>query len=144
MLARAFEAGVPAQWVVGDTLYGYDELRTWLEERHTSYVLAIPETHLVWMAGRQHPIGYQAALLPPVAWTVLSAGEGRKTTTALRMGLVPIAPGRRGSGRHGTGALCAAATQSLRSKPACILPRGGPSHPHPGGGGAYRGSSVDD
>jgi hypothetical protein len=47
-----------------------------LEERHKSYVLAIPETHLVWMAGRQHPIGYQAALLPSCAWTVLSAGEG--------------------------------------------------------------------
>jgi SRSO17 transposase len=76
MLARAFAAGVPAQWVVGDTLYGYDELRTWLEERHKSYVLAIPETHLVWIAGRQHPIGYQAALLPSFAWTVLSAGEG--------------------------------------------------------------------
>jgi SRSO17 transposase len=76
MLTRAFEAGVPAEWVVGDTLYGYDELRTWLEERHKSYVLAIPETHLVWMAGRQHPIGYQAALLPSCAWTVLSAGEG--------------------------------------------------------------------
>lgn len=76
MLARAFEGGVPAEWVVGDTLYGYDELRTWLEERHKSYVLAIPETHLVWIAGRQHPIGYQAALLPSCAWTVLSAGEG--------------------------------------------------------------------
>jgi SRSO17 transposase len=76
MLARAFEGGVPAEWVVGDTLYGYDELRTWLEERHKSYVLAIPETHLVWIAGRQYPIGYQAALLPSCAWTVLSAGEG--------------------------------------------------------------------
>ena len=76
MLARAFAAHVPAAWVVGDTLYGYDELRGWLEERHKSYVLAIPETHRVWMAGRQHPIGYQAALLPSSAWTVLSAGEG--------------------------------------------------------------------
>jgi SRSO17 transposase len=76
MLAQAFAAGVPAQWVVGDTLYGYDELRTWLEERHKSYVLAVPETHLIWLAGRQYPIGYQAALLPAFAWTVLSAGEG--------------------------------------------------------------------
>ena len=76
LLARAFAAHVPAAWVVGDTLYGYDELRGWLEEQHKSYVLAIPETHLVWMAGRQHPIGYQAALLPSSAWTVLSAGEG--------------------------------------------------------------------
>jgi SRSO17 transposase len=76
MLAQAFEAEVPAQWVVGDTLYGYDELRTWLQDRHKSYVLAVPEPHLIWLAGRQSPIGYQAALLPSLAWTVLSAGEG--------------------------------------------------------------------
>jgi len=76
MLARAFAAGVPADWVVGDTLYGYDQLRLFLEEQHKHYVLAIPETHLVWVAGRQQPIGYLAALLPPGAWTVLSAGEG--------------------------------------------------------------------
>src|SRR5690242_12381103 len=30
MLARAFAAGMPAQWVVGDTVYGYDEMRSWL------------------------------------------------------------------------------------------------------------------
>ena len=76
MLARAFAAGVPADWVVGDTLYGYDELRLFLEEQHKHYVLAIPETHLVWVAGRQQPIGYLAALRPDAAWTVLSAGEG--------------------------------------------------------------------
>ena len=29
MLSRAFAAGVPAQWVVGDTVYGYDELCLW-------------------------------------------------------------------------------------------------------------------
>jgi SRSO17 transposase len=29
MLARAFAAEVPAEWVVGDTVYGYDEVRTW-------------------------------------------------------------------------------------------------------------------
>lgn len=76
MLARAFEAGVPAKWVVGDALYGYDELRLWLEEQQKYYVLAIPETHLIWVAGRQQPIGYLAALLPGEAWSVLSAGEG--------------------------------------------------------------------
>lgn len=76
MLARAFAAQIPADWVVGDTLYGYDELRTWLEEQQKSYVLAVPETHLVWVAGFQQPIGYVAALLPPPAWSVLSAGEG--------------------------------------------------------------------
>jgi len=78
MLERAFAAGVAAQWIVGDTVYGYDELRIWLDEQEKNYVVAVPETHLVWVAGRQQPIGLLAALLPPEAWVVLSAGEGSK------------------------------------------------------------------
>jgi SRSO17 transposase len=78
MLERAFAAGVPAEWVVGDTVYGYEELRIWLDERAKNYVLAVPETHTVWVQGRQQPDGLLAALLPPQAWVVLSAGEGSK------------------------------------------------------------------
>ena len=37
LLARAFAAGVPARWVVGDTVYGTDELRGWLEEQGQAY-----------------------------------------------------------------------------------------------------------
>jgi SRSO17 transposase len=76
MLARAFAAGVPAEWVVGDTVYGYDELRLWLEEQQKNYVLAVPETHQVWVQGQPQPVGLLAALLPEEAWGVLSAGEG--------------------------------------------------------------------
>ncbi len=76
MLARAFAARVPAQWVVGDTVYGSDEMRSWLEEQGRNYVLAVPETHTVWIAGQAQPIGLVAALLPSEAWTVLSAGQG--------------------------------------------------------------------
>jgi SRSO17 transposase len=78
MLDRAFAAGMPAEWVVGDTVYGYEELRMWLDERAKNYVLAVPETHAVWVQGRQQPVGLLAALLPPQAWVVLSAGEGSK------------------------------------------------------------------
>jgi len=78
MLARAFAAGVPAEWVVGDTVYGYDELRIWLDEQKKNYVLAVPETHTVWVQGRQQPVGLLAALLPAESWVVLSAGEGSK------------------------------------------------------------------
>ncbi len=78
MLARAFAGGVPANWVVGDTVYGYDELRLWLDEQQKNYVLAVPETHMVWVQGRQQPVGLLAALLPEEAWVVLSAGEGSK------------------------------------------------------------------
>src|SRR5260370_13701792 len=48
MLSRAFAAGVPAQWVVGDTVYGYDELCLWLDEQQKNYVIAVPETYVVW------------------------------------------------------------------------------------------------
>ena len=78
MLARAFAAGVPAEWVVGDTVYGYDELRLWLEAQQKNYVLAVSETHQVWVQGRPQPVGLVAALLPEEAWVVLSAGEGSK------------------------------------------------------------------
>ena len=78
MLQRAFAAAVPADWVVGDTVYGYDELRLFLEEQQKNYVVAVPETHQVWVQGRPQPVGLLAALLPPEAWVVLSAGEGSK------------------------------------------------------------------
>lgn len=76
MLARAFVAGVRAAWVVGDTVYGYDELRSWLEAQQQPYVLAVPATHPVWIHGKPQPIGLVAALLPQEAWVPLSAGEG--------------------------------------------------------------------
>ena len=76
MLARAFAAGVRAAWVVGDTIYGADELRTWLQAQQQPYVLAVAETHPVWVAGQAQPVGLVAALLPDEAWAPLAAGEG--------------------------------------------------------------------
>jgi SRSO17 transposase len=78
MLLRAFEAGVPVNWVAGDTVYGYDELRMFLEKHNKNYVLAVPETHTVWVQGQPQTVGLLAALLPQEAWMVLSAGEGSK------------------------------------------------------------------
>src|SRR6266567_4518163 len=78
MLTRAYASGVSADWVVGDTVYGYDELRLFLDEQRKNYVVAVPATHVVWVQGRQQPVGLLAALLPPEAWMVLSAGEGSK------------------------------------------------------------------
>jgi SRSO17 transposase len=78
MLVRAFEARVPAQWVVGDTVYGYEELRQFLQEHDKNHVLAVPETHTVWVQGEPQAVGLLAALLPQETWAVLSAGEGSK------------------------------------------------------------------
>jgi SRSO17 transposase len=76
LLARAFAAGVPARWVVGDTVYSADELRRWLEGQGRSYVLAVPETHGLWTRGHQQTVERLVAALPADAWTALSAGEG--------------------------------------------------------------------
>jgi SRSO17 transposase len=77
LLARAFGAGVPARWVVGDTVYSADELRRWLEgQEGRSYVLAVPETHGLWTRGHPQTVEQLIAALPADAWTRLSAGEG--------------------------------------------------------------------
>lgn len=76
MLERAFAHHVPAEWIVGDTVYGYDEMRDWLEGQQRNYVLAVPETHTIWSHGEPQPVGLLAALLPAEAWRPLSAGPG--------------------------------------------------------------------
>ncbi len=76
LLARAFAAGVPARWVVGDTVYSADELRRWLEGQGRHYVLAVPQTHAIWTRGHQRTVERLVADLPADAWARLSAGEG--------------------------------------------------------------------
>jgi SRSO17 transposase len=76
MLTRAFASGVPADWGVGATVYGYDELRRFLEDQQKHDGVAVPATHRVWVAGQPQLVGFVAALVPAAAWVVLSAGEG--------------------------------------------------------------------
>src|SRR5207237_655876 len=65
MLARAFAAGVPARWVVGDSAYGRAHaLRRWLEERRRSYALMVPKTNAVQYEGRRQTADKLAAQLP--------------------------------------------------------------------------------
>jgi SRSO17 transposase len=79
MLARAFTAGVPAQWVTGDSVYGADRrLRMWLEAQPQAYVLAVSGQEHVWRGGRQRQVKTILAALPEEGWTRLSAGDGTK------------------------------------------------------------------
>src|SRR3954464_5035402 len=83
MIARALDAGVPCDWVLGDEVYGADRrLRTMLEERGKPYVLAIRgndrlDAELDGGAGRDEA-AVLARALPPRAWRRLSAGAGTK------------------------------------------------------------------
>jgi SRSO17 transposase len=77
LLARAFTAGVPAAWVVADTVYGADgRLRQWLEAERRSDVLAVPWSHHIRVGARPAPARAVIARLPAEAWSSLAAGEG--------------------------------------------------------------------
>jgi len=76
MLARAFAVGVPAAWVVGDTIYGSDEMRHWLEAQGRHYALAVPCTHGIWSAGQQVEAQALADGVPDEGWARIAAGQG--------------------------------------------------------------------
>jgi SRSO17 transposase len=79
MLERAFEAKIPAQWVLADSIYGADSgFRGWLEERGKNYVLAVHKTTRVWHAGRHYQMQTLVKGLPQSCWRRTSAGEGSK------------------------------------------------------------------
>jgi SRSO17 transposase len=98
MLRRAFEAKVPARWVVADTVYGTARgLRGWLEEHGLSYVLAVPSTKGIYHQGRQRRARSLAKDLPDDGWARASAGGGSKGDRLYDWALValpePEAPG---------------------------------------------------
>jgi len=65
MLARAFAAGVPAQWVTGDSVYGHDRrLRLWLEAWPQAYVLAVSGQEYVWRDGHQRQVKTLGVAMP--------------------------------------------------------------------------------
>jgi SRSO17 transposase len=79
LLARAFAAGIPAQWVTGDCVYGDNRgLRLWLEARPQAYVLAVSGKEYVQLGGQQRQVKTILAALPEESWTRLSAGNGTK------------------------------------------------------------------
>src|SRR3954468_17222837 len=83
MIARALDAGVPCDWVLGDQVYGADrQLWMMLEGRGKPYLLAIRGNDKLWseLDGRfgQHQPRQLARSLPARAWRRLSAGAGTK------------------------------------------------------------------
>lgn len=79
MLQHAFDQGVPAAWVTGDSVYGDNRsLRLWLEEHHHAHVLAVSGKAYVWRAGRQQQVKTILAALEAEGWCRLSAGDGAK------------------------------------------------------------------
>lgn len=84
MLKRAFDAGIPCQWVTGDEIYGNgDSLRTWLEGRCKGYVLAVGlRTYIWWRNAKGQLVRWRLEKLvsdmEETDWQRLSVGDGGK------------------------------------------------------------------
>jgi SRSO17 transposase len=79
MLERAFAAGIPAQWVTGDTVYGNNwRLRDWLDQRRQAYVLAVSEQYRIFTGEQRQWAKQVIAELPQKSWQVESCGAGSK------------------------------------------------------------------
>jgi SRSO17 transposase len=78
MLSRARDAGVPADWLTADEIYGQDKrLRVWCEQHELPYVLATRSTDTVATADwRQRRVRALLAEVPESAWQRRSAGAG--------------------------------------------------------------------
>ena len=144
LLARACAAGVPARWVVGDTVYSGDEVRRWLEGQGRSYVLAVPSTHGIWTRAHQQTVEHLADQLPADAWVRRSAGEGSQGPrwydwTCLRLPYATAA---------GTGqwllAVAAGSAQRERPQRARLRPRVRAGRHTGGGDGAGGRAALDD
>jgi SRSO17 transposase len=118
MLQRAFDVGVPARWVTGDSVCGSDShFRHFLESRHMAYVLGVTSDYPL----RPYTADSWAETLPKQAWQRRSAGAGSKGP-------------RRYDGRCGgftsmtpagaTGCWCAASSSRRTSGPTigCLRP----------------------
>jgi len=83
MLERARDAGVPARWVTGDSVYGNDpKLRQWLEQQTQASVLGVARNVMLWSADAaglyQATLAAYVARQPEAGWVRLSAGAGAK------------------------------------------------------------------
>jgi SRSO17 transposase len=76
MLDRAFEAQVPARWVVADSFYGRSgAFRGWLEERGQPYAVMVPKTNAVPLDGRKKKIEQLVEQLPEDAYSEVTPAQ---------------------------------------------------------------------
>src|SRR2546426_11544985 len=98
MLWRSLDAGVPAAWVTGDTVYGsHRPLRAGLEARKQAYALAVTSQEHVEVAGTQQRVDQLAQQGAPQDWHRLRAGAGSKGPRLSYSVRLPLSsPGPRG------------------------------------------------
>src|SRR3712207_9460647 len=93
MLKRAFEAGVPCTWVVGDCLYGADsQTRRLIEAHGRGYVLAVTSAQRLGLK----PVEDLLQDGPAKGWAGVRASEGAKGARTEQWGHLcyGVPPGR--------------------------------------------------
>jgi SRSO17 transposase len=106
MIERALDAGVPARWVVGDSVYGSDgKLRRALEARDQAYALAVkgseqPTTWPPYAPPGQVTVAAIAAAMAPGDWRRLSCGDGAQGERLYDRACVPVRPALRDGWLH--------------------------------------------
>jgi SRSO17 transposase len=79
MIDRAVAAGVPANWVTADAVYGSDShFRATAEGHGLGYVVGVRSDFAVWSGFRQVRVAALLARVPADAWHRLSCGDGAK------------------------------------------------------------------
>ena len=87
MIDRALDAGVPFGWVAADEVYGqHTPLRESLEQRHASYVLAVPKSFTVPPAAGPKRADALAALVPAAGWQQAFLRRRVRGSAVLRLG----------------------------------------------------------
>jgi SRSO17 transposase len=101
MLARAFDAGMPAAWVTADEFYGGERgLRRDLQARQVGYVLAVARSHRIDLPIGRLRADQAAARLHRRCWNRLSAGQGAKGERVYDWALLHITPPSDEQGGH--------------------------------------------
>ncbi|MEU7633736.1 IS701 family transposase [Nocardia sp. NPDC049220] len=96
MLARALDAGVPARWVTAGEAYGGEyKFRSWLEQRHIGYVVAVPHSQIMPLTAGRIRADHLVAQAPSRSWRRLdcSSGTGRPRMFDWAMASLPTSPG---------------------------------------------------
>lgn len=107
MLERVSAAQIPFSWVVADSVYGSNlDLRTWLEQHHRSYVLAVACDEPVGIRtadGQRRQVEVrevEALMLVDQEWQRHSMSEGTTGPRLFDWAVIPILEQWQEDGRH--------------------------------------------
>jgi hypothetical protein len=96
MMQRVQQAQIPVAWVVADTVYGNNlDLRTWLEDHHYWYALAVASTEQIGMMTPQGRTGLPVAqaeqqYVSPEQWRRFSVKTGTKGPLLFEWACLPV------------------------------------------------------